>query len=91
MRLRCSPEVEAAIYRQGLVHDGFGRLGDVRCPVVVGKGGRSLAVEPEVARTQVDALPDATLVTFPELGHFGPLEDPAGVAARVLEVVAPPR
>jgi pimeloyl-ACP methyl ester carboxylesterase len=91
IRLRCSPEVEAAIYRQGLVHDGFARLGDVRCPVVVGKGGRSVAVEPEVARAQVDALPDATLVTFPSLGHFGPLEDPAGVAARVLEVVAPPR
>jgi pimeloyl-ACP methyl ester carboxylesterase len=91
VRLRCSPEVEAAIYRQGLVHDGFARLPAVRCPVVVGKGGRSVAVEPEVAQAQVDALPDATLVTFPELGHFGPLEDPAGVAARVRDLVVPPR
>jgi pimeloyl-ACP methyl ester carboxylesterase len=91
IRLRCSPEVEAAIYRQGLVHDGFSRLPEVRCPVVIGTGGRSVAVEPEVAQAQVDALPTASLVTFPDLGHFGPLEDPAGVAARVREVVAPPR
>jgi pimeloyl-ACP methyl ester carboxylesterase len=89
--LRCSPAVEAAIYQQGLVHDGFGRLGAVRCPVVVGKGGRSVAVEPEVAHAQVDALPAASLVTFADLGHFGPLEDPVAVAARVLEVVVPPR
>jgi hypothetical protein len=31
----------------------------------------------------VDAMPRATLVTRPHLGHFGPLEDPAGMAADV--------
>ena len=80
VRLKCPPFVEATIYRQGLVHDGFSRLHQVRCPVRVGSGGRSLAVEPEVARAQVDALPHAELVTFPELGHFGPLEALATVA-----------
>jgi pimeloyl-ACP methyl ester carboxylesterase len=91
VRLRCPPFVEAAIYRQGLVHDGFSRLGTVRCPVVVARGGRSVAVEADVVRAQVHALPSAELVTFPGLGHFGPLEDPAGVASRVLETVRPPR
>lgn len=91
VRLRCRPEVEAAIYRAGLAHDAFPRLSRIACPVVVGKGGRSVAVEPEVAQAQVEALAEGRLVTFPELGHFGPLEDPAAVAARVLEVVPPAR
>jgi len=86
VRLKCPPFVEAAIYRQGLVHDGFTRLGDVRCPVTVGWGGRSVAVERAVAQAQADALPDAALVTFPDLGHFGPLEGPASVAASVAEM-----
>jgi pimeloyl-ACP methyl ester carboxylesterase len=80
VRLRCPPFVEAAIYRQGLVHDGFPRLGQVGCPVTVGWGGRSLAVERTVVEAQVAALPDAKLLAYSELGHFGPLEAPASVA-----------
>ena len=88
VRLKCPPFVEAAIYRQGLVHDGFSRLGRVGCPVTVARGGRSVAVEPEVSRAQVDALPDATLVELPNLGHFGPLEDLGGVAEAVMVAFA---
>jgi len=80
VRLKCPPFVEAAIYRQGLAHDGFLRLAQVGCPVTVGWGGRSVAVEQAVAQAQVDELPDAELATFPELGHFGPLEGLATVA-----------
>ena len=91
VRLKCPPFVEAAIYRKGLAHDGFSRLPAVRCPVTVARGGRSVAVEAGVAQAQVDALPRATLVTLPELGHFGPLEDLGGVASSILETVATPR
>ncbi len=83
MRLRCPPFVEAAIYRQGLVHDGFTRLGEVRCPVTVGWGGRSMAMERDVPQAQVEALPDAVLVTFPDLGHFGPLEGVLSVSSEM--------
>lgn len=83
VRLRCPPFVEAAIYRQGLAHDGFSRLHRVRCPVTIGRGRASMAIEPEVARAQVEALPQATLVAFDDLGHFGPLEAPASVAEAV--------
>ena len=91
VRLKCPPSVEAAIYRAGLVHDGFSRLPQVGCPVTVGLGGRSVAVERPVAEAQAAALPHGTLVTFDGLGHFGPLEAPATMAARILETVAPPR
>ena len=36
-----------------------------------------------MARAQVDELPAATLVEFPDLGHFGPLEGLATVAGAV--------
>ncbi|HEX3621881.1 MAG TPA: alpha/beta hydrolase [Acidimicrobiales bacterium] len=83
VRLRCRPAVEAEIYREGLRHDGFGRLGLVGCPVTIGRGDRSLAVEREVAEAQVGALASAALATFAELGHFGPLEDPRRVGRAV--------
>lgn len=81
VRLRCPPFVEASIYRQGLAHDGFGRLGQVRCPVTVMRGERSVAVDAAVVTAQVGTLPVANLVTFPDLGHFGPMESPRAVAA----------
>ena len=74
VRLKCPPFVEASIYRQGLVHDGFTRLPEVRCPVTIGWGERSVAMDRAVPEAQVAALPDARLGTFPELGHFGPME-----------------
>ena len=89
VRLKCPPFVEAAIYRQGLVHDGFTRLTLVQCPVTVGLGSRSLAVEPHVAQAQVDALSRATLVTLPDLGHFGPLEAPGRLAEEVARAFGP--
>lgn len=91
VRLKCPPSVEAAIYRWGLVHDGFSRLPQVGCPVTVAHGGRSLAMDASVPQAQVAALPYGRLVTFADLGHFGPLEDPPAVAAGVLETVAPHR
>jgi pimeloyl-ACP methyl ester carboxylesterase len=83
VRLKCPPFVEASIYRQGLVHDGFSRLHRVRCPVTIAWGGHSAAMSREVAQAQVDELPDAAPATFPDLGHLGPLEGPAAVAAVV--------
>jgi pimeloyl-ACP methyl ester carboxylesterase len=85
VRLRCPPFVEASIYRQGLLHDGFTRLPDVRCPVTIGWGEHSVAMDRTVPEAQVAALADAKLVTFPDLGHFGPLEAPQRVATHVVD------
>ena len=83
--LRCPPEVEAEMYRMGVAHDGFSRLPRVTCPVTVAGGGQSEAVGPEVLADQVAALPDGRGVELAGLSHFGPLEDPARVAAAVLQ------
>ena len=91
VRLKCPPFVEASIYRQGLRHDGFSQLPAVRCPVTIAHGSRSGAMGPDIVQAQVDALADARLVTFADLGHFGPLEALGSVAASILETVARPR
>jgi len=85
VRLRCRPEVEGAIYLQGVEGDRFGRLPDVKCPVVVACGARTEAIAPPVAQRVADALPDARVRVFKRLAHFGPLEDPQQVGEAILE------
>ena len=82
--LRCRPEVEAAVYLQGVVGDRFGRLPEVVCPVVVASGARTEAITPAIAQRQVDALPAGRLRVFNRLAHFGPLEDPQSVGESIL-------
>jgi len=84
VRLKCSRHAEAAMYRQGLAHDGFGRLAEVACDVVVALASDSPAIGEQVARAQVGALPHGRLEVLDGLGHLGPLEDPIQVAAAVL-------
>ncbi len=82
--LRCRPDVEAAVYLQGVAGNRFGRLAEVKGPVVVGCGARTEAVTPALAQRVVDALPDARLRVFNRLAHFGPLEDPQRVGEAIL-------
>jgi pimeloyl-ACP methyl ester carboxylesterase len=81
--LRCRPEVEAATYEMGPQHHTFERLDGVGIPVTVVRG-REEPFSPAVFAPEVAAaLPDGTLEDHPELGHFGPLEDPTAVAASI--------
>ena len=78
VRLRCRGEWEAAVYRQGLVHDGFTRLDRVACPVVVASGDRYGGVRRRhVVAAQAAALPVGRVEIFAGLGHLGPMEDPS--------------
>jgi pimeloyl-ACP methyl ester carboxylesterase len=88
VRLRCRPEVEAAIYRMGSAHDAFARFADVRCPVTVACGERTDAFTPPLVEQQAAALPHGRVEILPGLGHFGPLEDPATVAEAVARAFA---
>lgn len=80
--LKCDPEVEAATFEGTLGTDIYSHLGDVACPVTVAHGGDGMPPA-RVAPLVADALPHAELAPFPTLGHFGPLEDPATVAAAI--------
>ncbi len=81
--LLCRPEVEARVYEMGARHDAFAHLGEVACPVTVGFGAETPMSPSSFARPIVEALPRGQLDHHPDLGHFGPLEDPARIAARI--------
>lgn len=83
--LKCRPETEAQVFAHGLSHDAYARLGAVACPVVVAVGAETDAVRPETAAAVVERLPHGRLEVMAGLGHFGPLQDPARVAAAVAE------
>lgn len=81
--LRCRPDGEAAMYACGLSHHAYRDLDRVRCPVVLARGARSTAVTADVLALWAARLPDVRVEVLAGLGHFAPLEDPAGVADAV--------
>lgn len=83
--LKCRPDHEALVYEMATAHDGFGRLPDVACPVVLACGERSEAACAPQAAQYAARLPEALTTELGDLGHFGPLEDPARLAASIRE------
>lgn len=89
IRLRCRREHEAQVFAHALSHDAYARLGRVSCPVTLACGAQTDGFGPDVLETFLGRLASSTMVVFPEMGHFGPLEDPAAVAASVREHLVP--
>jgi pimeloyl-ACP methyl ester carboxylesterase len=82
VHLACRPEVESQVYRGGGAHGAFERLPEVGCPVAVVCGGEPFG--PALFAPAVAAgLRHGRLERHDHLGHFGPLEAPAELAASV--------
>ena len=80
--LRCAPADESRFYLMGSKHHGWDRLPDLGCPMWVAAGNEGYgpaAMAPEIA----NRLTDGRLVEHPSLGHFGPMQDPAAIAAEI--------
>ena len=94
--LKCSPLEESRTYLAGgrsniLQGDHRRNLGRVKCPVVIA-AGTGLGPANAIARVSVQVaacLPDARVERFESLGHYGLLQDPLGMAARVRALVSP--
>lgn len=85
VRLKCRGADEAAVYANSTGHTAFDHLHEVGCPVTVA-AGQILDHSPSVfAASVAEALPHGRFKHFPELGHFGPLQDPKLVAHRIAE------
>jgi pimeloyl-ACP methyl ester carboxylesterase len=82
VELKCAPDIEARVFGGGMGHSTFAHLDQVACPVVVAASG-DVAGPAQIAPLIVDGLPDGHLERHPTLTHFGPMEDPAGMAAAV--------
>lgn len=52
--------------------DASGQLGQIRCPTLVGSGGRDTAYPPDITRELVAGIHGARHVDYPTSGHGGP-------------------
>ena len=78
--LRCSPATEAEVFRGAGNNEAFAALSKVDVPVAL-VAGRSEEFGPVTfVPANLAQLRQGTLVERRHLGHFGPLEDPAGMA-----------
>lgn len=79
--LRCHPETESATFRMAADSGAWAALPGLELPVAILVGRDEPFSPAAFAPAAVDALPQAWLVERRHLGHFGPLEDPVGMAA----------
>jgi pimeloyl-ACP methyl ester carboxylesterase len=78
--LRCSPATEAEVFRGAGNNEAFEALATLDMPVAL-VAGRPDAFGPVTfVPANLAQLPRGTLVERRHLGHFGPLEDPPGMA-----------
>jgi pimeloyl-ACP methyl ester carboxylesterase len=84
VELRCDPEHEARIFEGGARQETFEHLGEVTCPVLVVAGAPEENPPGLIAPVIADALPRGRFTGLTALTHFGPMQDPAAVAALVL-------
>jgi pimeloyl-ACP methyl ester carboxylesterase len=85
--LRCRPSTEAEVFRHAAVSGAWDTLTSIMLPVAV-VAGRPEDIGPGAfAASVAEALPRGTLMVRPDLGHFGPLEDPAAMARDVTDWV----
>lgn len=82
VHIACRPEDEAQVFRGAAAHGAFEHLAEVRCPVVVACGGEPFGPA-AFASAIADGLPSGRLERHEHLGHFGPLEAPAELAASI--------
>ncbi len=54
------------------VFDASGQLGAIRCPTLVGSGGRDAAYPPEVTQELVAGIATVRHIDYPNAGHAGP-------------------
>jgi pimeloyl-ACP methyl ester carboxylesterase len=83
VRLLCRREDEARVYEMAQRHDAFRQLADVACPVTVACGGEEPHFGPQAIGAMAARLPRGATEVIADLGHFGPMERPAEVAASI--------
>jgi pimeloyl-ACP methyl ester carboxylesterase len=84
VRVKCSGEIEGAIFEASGSLPTWEVLPQVNAPVLVLAGEHSDEFTAMVARGVSGQVPDGRLVTVPDAGHLVPMERPDAVADEVL-------
>ena len=78
--LRCAPATEAAVFRGAADSGAWDVLPTLDVPVGIVAGRNEDAGPVAFVPAALAQLEHGTFVDRPQLGHFGPLEDPSGAA-----------
>ncbi|MGI9611684.1 MAG: alpha/beta fold hydrolase [Acidimicrobiales bacterium] len=81
VELACSPTDEAAVF-QHHCNGSFERSGDLRIPFVIGVSGDEDGPAAWATSAAIEH-PHLALVSYPDLTHFGPLQEPDRLAVDV--------
>ena len=87
LRLACSPEWEAAIFR-GAPHDTAPLVADVSCPITIVVGTRSSSSSEQQLGAIRKLRPDVRIMTVDGASHFLPMERPETVREELLRLAA---
>jgi len=79
--LRCLPETEASVFEQ-TTSETYERAGQLTIPYAMAASGDGGIPALSVLEAAAD-FPQLELVDCPTLSHFGPLEDPEGIADQI--------
>ncbi len=85
--LRCEPNVEAEIYREGLNNDTWEYVPQITCPVTIVAGENSDSHQDPYLSALVERFDDVELVVAEGFGHLVPMESPALIADIIAERV----
>lgn len=77
--LKCSAEAEAQVFANSTSLDIFSQLDKIDCPALVLRGAHTDPPLFIVAERVVQRIPQGSLVTIPDTGHFLPMEKPEEV------------
>lgn len=85
LRLACRPENEARFYEMGGFEETWTAVASIDCPVTFATGDQPGAFGGRHAEALAGRLTFGQAEILPGLSHFGPLENPAAVAASILD------
>ena len=88
VQLKCSGDVEGAVFANSGSLKIWDVLPDVTAPTLVLRGEHAEAFTAMAAEAVANRLPDARLVDIPDAGHLAPMERPKTVAALIREFLA---
>lgn len=81
--IKCQPEVEADVFREGSNHDTWDLVSEISVPVTIVSGERSETHSQPFLDALYELFDQPSMVMVPESGHFLPMERPGVVASLV--------
>jgi pimeloyl-ACP methyl ester carboxylesterase len=83
--IKCEPEVEADVFREGGNHDTWDLVPDISVPVTIVSGALSYTHTQPLLDALHRQFDNPTMIVVPDTGHFLPMERPDVVASIVAD------